>query len=627
MRGWLSLDAMPRGVAIATILVGAGGLAALSIALVLTVAPQPRPSPSAPATRANPTLIDVDTLVANGLLGQLGTEPFLSLRNDVLSQARHALQREPRSGPLPDAVGDLRDDGKAALALAVAFVVTGDSRYSRGAAAYLDAWAANGTLDPACVDIDCDRAWRIARDLPALVFAGDLIRGSPTMTDAQARAFADWLVSIRPGPPRSDTFEGDAVVLARVLIGAYVADATMLDSAVGEWRSRLGSLQADGRLAPAAAAESPIADTQEALTYRLLAARIAGDHGRAVLDATGSSGASIHTAIERLAADWTDPAAWPGTSRPPAGPLWEIAYALWPDARFVPLLTEFRSGEGSGLVALRWSTLFESGLSAVAASPSAVAGLATPSPATPTPTALPTQSPGPTPTPSATPRPGPVADTPGIEFLRGSVGTDGGRVRLSWPGALRAADDLTALSYRLESAVGDGSFRLLGEGSRRLAETTLAIGSDRRFRLRASTDAAGPGPWSPELIVRLRRFEDRHPSIRTTGPWSSASASAYSDGRARYSTTRGATMSMEFHGRAVAVRAAIGPTRGQVDVTVDGRAVERVDLGANRFEGSVVVFEQAWPGDGDHQISLRVVGTSGRPFVAIDAFDVLDSGG
>ena len=86
-------------------------------------------------------------------------------------------------------------------------------------------------------------------------------------------------------------------------------------------------------------------------------------------------------------------------------------------------------------------------------------------------------------------------------------------------------------------------------------------------------------------------------------------------------------MSMEFHGRAIAVRAAVGPTRGQVDVIVDGQAARRVDLGASRFGGSVVVFEQAWPGDGDHEIRLRVVGTSGRPFVAIDAFDVLDSGG
>lgn len=627
MIGGTGLGALPGRRALAAILLSAGSLAAISVALVVSVAPQPRPASSAPATRANPTLIDLDNLAANGLLGQLGTEPFLSLRNDVLSQARHALQREPRSGPLPDAVGDLRDDGKAALALAVAFVVTGDSRYGRGAAEYIDAWAADGTLDPACVEIACDRAWRIARDLPALVFAADLIRGSPAMNDAQADRFADWLVAIRPAAPRSDTFDGDAVVLARVLIGAYLADATMLDAAVGEWRARLGLLQADGRLSPAATAESPIADTQEALTYRLLAARIAEDQGRAVLHATGGSGASIRTATDRLAADWADPAAWPGTSRPPAGPLWEIAYALWRDTRYVPLLTGYRSGGGSSLVALRWSTLFESRVSALAASPSAVAGAATPSPATPTPAPTPTPSPAPTPTPSATPRPGPLADTPTVEFLRGPVGTDGGRIGLSWPRAPRAADDRSPLSYRLESAVGDREYRLLADGPRRRAETTLATGSERRFRLRAATEAAGPGPWSPELIVRLRRYQDRHVSIRTTGPWSSASASTYSDGRVRFSTERGATMTMEFRGRAVAIRAPIGPTRGQVDVIVDGKTVERVDLGADRFVGSVVVFERAWPTDGDHRIRLRVVGTSGRAVVAIDAFDVLDSGG
>ena len=84
---------------------------------------------------------------------------------------------------------------------------------------------------------------------------------------------------------------------------------------------------------------------------------------------------------------------------------------------------------------------------------------------------------------------------------------------------------------------------------------------------------------------------------------------------------------MAFHGRAVAIRGPIGPTRGEVDVTVDGRAVGRIDLGAARFVGSVVVFEGAWTSDGDHRISLRVVGTAGRPVVAIDAIDVLDGGG
>jgi hypothetical protein len=628
MSGRSRVGTLPARRTLAALLIGASALAGLSVVLVVTVAPPARPQPSALAPSVDPTLIDVDRLVANGLLGQLGTQPFESLRNDVLVQARYALQREPRPGPLPDVVGDLRDDGKAALGLATAFVVTGDSRYARGAAKYLDAWATNGTLDPACFETVCDRAWRIGRDLPAYVFAADMIRGSPLMTDEQADRFADWLVALRPGAPRSGGFEGDADVLARVVISAYLDDQAMLDLAVGEWRTRLALIGADGRLSPAAAAESPIADTQEALTYRLLAARIAEAHGRTVLDATDGSGVSIRAATERLAADWADPASWPGASRPPAGPLWELAYNLWPDARFVPLLDEYRSGGGGSLIALRWSTLFESGgATAAAASTPPVAAAATTTPSVPARSATPTPSVVLSPAPSATPRPGPVAETPMIEFLRGPVRADRALVRLSWPTARRAANDRSALSYRLEAVGTDGERRLLAQGSRRWADSVVTPGTERRYRVRASTEAVGAGPWSPVLTARLHRYEDRDPAIRTSAGWSSASAPEYSDGRVRYSIRRGATMTIEVHGRAVSIRGPVGPTRGQVDVVVDGGKAVRIDLGADRFVGSVVVFERAWTSDGDHRIHLRVVGTAGRAVVAIDSIDVLDGGG
>lgn len=619
--------ALPARRALAALLIGATALAGLTTVLVVRVAPQARPEPSRAAASGDPTLVDVSTLAANGLLGQLGAQPFESLRNDVLAQARHALQREPRPGPLPDAVGDLRDDGKAALGLAAAFVVTGDSRYGRGAAKYVDAWATNATLDRVCLEAECDRAWRIGRDLPAFVFAADMIRGSPSMTDPQADRFADWLIAIRPGAPRSDHFEGDADVLARVVISAYLDDTAMLDLAVGEWRARLALIETDGRLSPSATSESPAADTQEALTYRLLAARIAENHGRSVLDATGSSGASVRTATERLAADWADPASWPGTSRPPAGPLWEIVYALWPDARYVPMLTEYRSGGGGSLVALRWSTLFEARLTtAAAASTPPVAAGATIAPSVPSPSLTATPTGAPSRPASPTPRLGPVAETPLIGFLRGPMRANRALVRLSWPAARRATDDRSVLSYRLESAIGDGEYRLVGQGARRRADLMVAPGSEHRFRLRASTEALGPGVWSPALAVRMRRYEDKDPAIRTTAGWASASAPAYSDGHVRYSTKRGATMTIEFHGRAVAIRGPIGPTRGQVDVMVDGGSAIRIDLGADSFVGSVVVFTRAWTSDGDHRIRLRVVGTAGRAVVAIDSIDVLDGG-
>jgi hypothetical protein len=61
-----------------------------------------------------------------------------------------------------------------------------------------------------------------------------------------------------------------------------------------------------------------------------------------------------------------------------------------------------------------------------------------------------------------------------------------------------------------------------------------------------------------------------------------------------------------------------------MDVVMDGEAVGRIDLRASDFVASVVVFARSWATDGDHIVDLHVVGTVGRPFVAIDAIDVLD---
>jgi hypothetical protein len=289
------------------------------------------------------------------------------------------------------------------------------------------------------------------------------------------------------------------------------------------------------------------------------------------------------------------------------------------------MLTEYRSSGGGDLVAFRWSTLIEAGVT-TAVLPSFDGG-ASAMPATPRPTTPPVAATTPTPTVTSTPVPGPLAETPAIEFLPGAVRSDVARVRLAWPTGQRADGDRSALSYRLDAAVGDDAYRRLSQGSRRRAEATLAPGSRHRLRLRASTVAAGAGPWSAPLNVGLRRYEERHRAITTAGTWSSAAAGAYSGGRARYSTDPGATLTMDFHGRAVAVRGPVGPTRGEVDVIVDGKSVGRIDLGADDFSGSVVVFEHAWATDGDHRIRLRVVGTSGRRMVAIDAIDVLDGGG
>ncbi len=612
------------------VLAGASAIALVTVALVVAVAPVPRRAASAPPPVARGTLIDVDHLMANGLLGRIGTQPYDALIDDARSLARRALQRDPRPGPLPEAVGDLRDDGRAVLALAIASVLDGDPRHARGTARYLDAWATEADIDPACSRSTCDRLWRVARDLPAFISAADLVRATSALTTEEADRFAAWLADMRPDPPGTNEMHGDAVVLARMAVSAYVKDEDGLDEAADEWRGRLDLLKADGRLTLDPDDPAPIAATQEALTYRLHAAQIAGFNGRDVLGDNGVTGATVRMAVEHLAAHWADPRAWPGAvdvSRPAAGPLWEMAYALWPDRRFLPMREEYRAGTGGDLVALRWSALYEPALAVAAASASPdLAGVTATPTASPRSTPSPTSPATPTPTASPTRRPGPRVEEPAIAFLRGRSRVDRALVRLSWPSGVQAEGDRSALTYRLDTAVDAGRYREVAEGSRRRAELSLMPGHRHRFRVRATTEAAGPGPWNDGLAVRLRRYQDSSSALRLTGSWSSASSAAYSDGRVRYSSRRGAMMTMRFHGRAVAVRAPIGPTRGEADIVVDGATVGRIDLGAPDFVGSVVVFERSWAADGDHSIGLRVVGTPGRAVVALDAIDVLDGG-
>ncbi len=630
MRGRSLLGSLRAKRSLLAVVAVGTALALLTVALVVAVAPSARPvaNPAAAEVRRNGTVVDADQLVANGLLGQIGTQPYASLVHDARSQARRALQRDPNPGPLPDAVADLRDDGKAVLALAIDYVLEGDPRHLRGAATYLDAWASGAAVDPDCLKSACDRMWRVARDLPAFVLAADLVRGSAPFTGESADRFGAWLRDMSPAGPVPDDVRGDAAVLARMAISAYLRDDDGLDSAVAEWRSRLDLIDADGRLAMPATETAPLAAAQEALTYRLLAARIAEASGRSVIDAKGTTGATIRMAVDRLAHQWVDPADRPLTapaSRPPAGPLWELAYGLWPDATFLPMRTEYRAGDGGDLVAFRWSTLFEAG-PVTTAGATKTSGGAVPSGIAPTvvPTAFPTPSPTPRPTPNATPRPGPQVEPPTVAFRLGAAPVGRSAVRVSWSSAVRVEGDRSALSYRLEAAVDDGGYRTVPSGARRRVDRSLEPGHRYRFRVRATSEAAGAGPWSDAVDMVFRRYQDGDRAVDLAGSWSTASSPAYSDGRVRYSKQDGSTMTLRFHGRAVAVRAPIGPTRGEVVVIVDGAAVTRLDLGARDFVGSVVVFERSWATAGNHSIQLRVVGTPGRPVVAIDAFDVVD---
>ena len=116
----------------------------------------------------------------------------------------------------------------------------------------------------------------------------------------------------------------------------------------------------------------------------------------------------------------------------------------------------------------------------------------------------------------------------------------------------------------------------------------------------------------------VRILDERSSAIRWTGTWRAARHAGYAGGRVRYATAAGATASISFTGRSVRIVGPTGPTRGRVQVFVDGRLVRTVDLRSSQFRARATVFATSWSKAGKHRVVLRVVGTAGRPYVALD---------
>jgi hypothetical protein len=118
-------------------------------------------------------------------------------------------------------------------------------------------------------------------------------------------------------------------------------------------------------------------------------------------------------------------------------------------------------------------------------------------------------------------------------------------------------------------------------------------------------------------------YQETHKAIAYTGTWQAAPYPAYSGGNARWTNTKGHTATFTFTGRTAAWYGPKGPTRGQVKVYIDGAYRRTYDLYASSYRASNQILSISWASAGTHTIKLEVVGTPGRPTVAIDVFAVV----
>jgi hypothetical protein len=134
--------------------------------------------------------------------------------------------------------------------------------------------------------------------------------------------------------------------------------------------------------------------------------------------------------------------------------------------------------------------------------------------------------------------------------------------------------------------------------------------------------------WSPEAaepILAVRRsYQETHSAIVYTGAWREAPYPAYAGRNARWTNATGATATFTFTGRTVVWFGPSGPTRGRANVFIDGQPAGTVDLYALRFRPKTRIFATTFAEAGPHTVVIEVVGTKGRPTIAIDQFIVSD---
>jgi hypothetical protein len=152
----------------------------------------------------------------------------------------------------------------------------------------------------------------------------------------------------------------------------------------------------------------------------------------------------------------------------------------------------------------------------------------------------------------------------------------------------------------------------------------LSPGSSYQFIVIAR-DRAGnwSNQWGFGQQFTVRAHQESSTAIAYSGAWTPISWAPAYGGAMRTSTTQGAGATFTFTGRNVAWVAAKSTNRGQAWVFVDGAYAGTVNTYSATAVGKPIVFSKSWANSGTHTIRVVVLGTSGRPYIDVDAFVVL----
>ena len=198
-------------------------------------------------------------------------------------------------------------------------------------------------------------------------------------------------------------------------------------------------------------------------------------------------------------------------------------------------------------------------------------------------------------------------------------------LRVGWPAATDPSDPIAG--YEVQHSVNDGAWTstiATTASSRTAVFRALTVSAGHRFRVRAQDTDGDWSGWattpSPYLIVAVG---DRSSAVTYRGTWRKMTHSAATGRTITTSTQRGATVTHRFTGRGVAIVAPTSAVRGKASVYIDGVLRTTIDLRTSTIRHRRVVYALDFGVSGTHTITIRVLGTAGRPMVSLDGIVIL----
>ena len=241
------------------------------------------------------------------------------------------------------------------------------------------------------------------------------------------------------------------------------------------------------------------------------------------------------------------------------------------------------------------------------------------------PTPPPTPAPTPTPTPRPTPTPPSGTATVGTTVpstrIPGGLSFAAGTVPLSTSWKL-TGDAATLAQFQLQQSIDGGSWANVKLASATAQSALVAVtpGRDYRYRARAFDKLSRASPWATGLTYTTSIAQET--AAAYTGTWVVASHPDYLGGKARASQTKGSEVTFTYDGPSFGLVGPTGPTRGKADIYLDGELLLTIDTYSSSYRARRVL-QTIYTSDASHTVTIRVLATSGRPWIAVDAFFVM----